>query len=935
MVNSRLCGLFLSASGLLVVPEIGLADESESENDARSTLLFDEIVVTGTRLRTGDFTARIDVMTHDDIEARGLATTEDVLRAIPQNYIGFGNFNNNEQLFTLGNGLPAGTQLANLRGLGAENTLVLVNGRRRAGVAGDDNGFVNLANIPAAMIERVEVLLGGGSAIYGSDSIGGVINFITKKDYEGISARARYDHSGTGGHKLTGMLSGGHAWGGGSFSGTFGYQDVQPVRNASTGWTTSDYRYLFDADPGRFIGNRDDYDNRNDTFGQPGWVRLQDGALVSLPPDNDGIGAIVADFVDISDPAARDTFRNDDVPIFSGTDSETYSINGNVAQELSDKITLRSEFDWSRVESWAEKSSTGNFVDVPASNAFNPFGQDVQVRYLPSSEVAAGLLPKDFDTTTNEIVNFNLGVDYALPSNTVISTTFLFSESSAKGSARRFAGNSSGNDQLAEYEAKINEILANPDPAQTVNLFGDGSAQTELISEFFTELFDRDERTRIRQLDVHWTGSGIELPAGRVNFVLGGELRSEELLLPDDSADLAQWTGGTTPERRSRALFAELSIPLISGANPTDFARLLTLNLQVRYDSYRVEGADGSDANGDPNLLEAKFSATSPRVGIAYQPIDDLVIRAAWSEGFRAPTFERLFDANPLPDFFATLPFLRFFDPLAPGGPVEVRTGLIREGNPNLRPEQSTQWDLGFTWAPGSIPGLSVSAAYSDIDYRDRIVSGGALFRDLPPEFLAPREDLVIRDDDGNAITQVWTPVNEYRRVSKDLTIDVNYRFESRWGEFEPGINYSRILQLNDQYSPEVDPVDLVGTSRGLDDYRVRARIGWYKGRWSAMLGIHYTPSYLNDQVEIVFGTPESFHNVDSYTTVDLTAALELDNGLTIRAGGRNITDTSFPYAILDSQIAGSKPYDPSRVDPFGRVIFLELTFDTSRIWKE
>jgi len=383
-----------------------------------------------------------------------------------------------------------------------------------------------------------------------------------------------------------------------------------------------------------------------------------------------------------------------------------------------------------------------------------------------------------------------------------VSSTYIFSESSVDGSARRFLGNTSGSDAQVDFEARINAILGNNDASQTVNLFGNGTAQTDLIAEFFAESFDKDDKTRLEQFDLHLAGELFGFPAGPVKFVVGGELRSEKLVLPSDSANLLSWTGGATPERKSRAVFAELSVPLIDEPNQTRLARQLILNLQARYDSYKQSGADGSDDNDDPNVVEARFSAVSPRVALAYKPVEALVLRTAWSRGFRAPTFSRLFDATPFPESFATLPFLRFFDPLAPGGPAEVRTGLIRRGNPDLVPERSTQWDIGFTWIPDSVPNLSVSVDYSYIDYEDRIVSGGAVFRDLPPEVLAPRSDLVIRDADGNAITQVWTPINEYRRVSEDLAVDVAYRHDAKWGTFEPGINFAKVIQLEDQYSP-------------------------------------------------------------------------------------------------------------------------------------
>lgn len=919
--NVALLIVVLAAMTLLGVPALA---QSEGRGEP-----LDEITVTGTRLSAGVPSTRVEVMTYEDIRARGLSTIEDVLRSIPQNFIGFGNFSNNEQLFTLAS-LSAGTQLANLRGLGSENTLVLVDGRRRAGVAGNDNGFVNLANIPVAMIERVEVLLGGGSAIYGSDAIGGVINIITRKDYRGLSVRARIDQSSTGGDKWTADITAGHSWDTGSISGTFSYQEIDAVQNARTGWTTSDYRDRFDANPGKFIGNRADYDNRNDTTGQPGWVRLPDSSRLSLPLDNDGVGAQPSDFVDISDPVDRAAFRNDDIPVFTGTESETYSFTGAIRQEIGPKLALRGGWDWSRVDSWQEQASEGAFFDVPVSNAFNPFGEDVSVNYLPSFETANGLLLQDFDSTVNEIVNVNVGVDYAFNDRLRLSSTYIFSESSVEGAARRFLGNTSGSDNSADFEARINAILESGAAGETVNLFGNGTAQTDLIAEFFAESFDKDDKTRLEQFNIYMAGELFTLPAGPVAVVFGGELRTEKLILPSDSANLLSWTGGATPERRSQAVFAELSVPLIDESNQTRLARQLILNVQARYDRYKQSGADGSNDSDDPNVVEVRYSAVSPRVALVYKPVEVLVLRTAWSRGFRAPTFSRLFDATPFPEIFSTLPFLRFFDPLAPGGPAEVRTGVIRRGNPDLEPERSTQWDIGFTWIPDSMPNLSVSVDYSYIDYEDRIVSGGAVFRDLPPEVLAPRSDLVIRDAAGNAITQVWTPINEYRRVSKDLAVDVAYRHDAKWGTFEPGINFTKVIQLEDQYSADTEPFDLVGTSQGLDDYRIRARLGWSRGIWSGMLGINHTPSYLNNQVAITFGGVESFHEVSSYTTTDLTFAVELKNGLTIRAGGRNITDAEFPFAALDTQIAGGRPYDPSRVDPYGRVMFVDLTYQTN-----
>ena len=919
---------FIILTGLLAIPTFAQTTGTETQGEAENEepVSLGSLAVTGTRLTTGDDSLRLDVMTAEDISDRGLATIEDIIRAIPQNFAGFGDFTNNEMLFTVGGGITTGIQMANLRGLGSENTLILVNGRRRAGVAGDDVGYNNIANIPAAMIERVEILLGGASAVYGSDAIGGVINFITKKNYSGLSVHTRVDMPGNAGNGYYADATGGYSWGSGGISATLSYRSTEPVENAKAGWTTSDYRYMHDAHPEVFIGDREDYDKREDGAGQPGFVTVPGVGIFTLPIGHNGINADISDFIDISGPGVRANFLSDYIPEFTGSETRTTSFNGSIEQEVTPRLMLRGEWAYSRVESEQEPAPPVTFFDVPATNAYNPFGQDVRVNYLPLAEMESGLVSQAFNSATNESTNFNTGFDYDIGGNLLLSATYLWSESYTDAVSMRFMGNSTGS---PDHDDPLTVILANSDPGQTINVFGNGTAQTDVISTFFAKALTVGDKTRVTQLESHFAGSVFLMPAGNIGFVLGGEMRTESLILPADSSRLESWTGGLiTPERDSHAFFAELSIPLFSRMNESKYAKLLTLNIQARYDDYSLVGADGANEDGSPNLIDATFDAVSPRVGLAYKPIDDLAFRLSGARSFRAPTFNRMFDLTPFPEFYATLPLLRFYDLLAPGGPAVVKTGLARSGNPDLKPEKSTQWNLGFTWTPKIVPGLWVNADYSRIDYTDRIVSGGALFRDLPPEELAGRTDILIRDEEGNAITQIWSAVNAYSRISEDLSIDVMYRFDTGWGNFEPGINYAKVIKLVDQYTRETPPVDLAGTSRGLDDYRIYGRLAWVKDNWSALLGINHTPGYLNNQVDVVFGSPSAFHQVEDYTTIDLTVAYRWNNGVTLRAGGRNITDTDFPFAVLDNQITGATPYDPSRVNPYGRVLFLDISFD-------
>lgn len=208
-ISGRVCA---TAILILAAPAWGQdtdTDDVEAEGDSTPAAVDDAddvetIVVTGSRLPKGDPTAFVYSLTVEDFEARGVSSVEELMRTLPWAYHSINqqtsaidssalapsdvdknprfvdNGSTGLILFEVITGF--GTSTANLRALGSANTLVLVNGRRVAGRAGDEEGYVNLLNVPLSAIERVDVQLDGGSAVYGADAIGGVINFITKKN---------------------------------------------------------------------------------------------------------------------------------------------------------------------------------------------------------------------------------------------------------------------------------------------------------------------------------------------------------------------------------------------------------------------------------------------------------------------------------------------------------------------------------------------------------------------------------------------------------------------------------------------------------------------------------------------------------------------------------------------------------------------------------
>ena len=403
-------------------PETG-DDETETLERPDETTRYDgEIVSTGTRLLSADPSARIEVITAEQIKARGVATVEEILRIIPQHFSTISNTTNLDIDGVLDTNLGAlglGTSTANLRGLGSANTLVLVNGRRIAGAAGEQDFFANIRDIPAASIERVEINLDGGSAIYGADAIAGVINFILKKDYRGFSLTGRYENSNTDADQYNASATGGYGWNSGNITGTVSYTKSDPISNAKTGYVTRDYRSLFGGD--ELYDFRSPFDLRS---GGVSDSRFDNPSLI-LPVGNDGRNAAEGDFVDITQDDRLD-FINEN----AGGGTEDWSISANLVQEIGSKLELRGDVLWSESTTNSRVGTlAGGAIPVPESNAFNPFGRLVYVHYNPATEVAAGLLPEAEQFSTNEQLRFNAGFDYAISDNIKLVVDYTQSES--------------------------------------------------------------------------------------------------------------------------------------------------------------------------------------------------------------------------------------------------------------------------------------------------------------------------------------------------------------------------------------------------------------------------------------------------------------------------------------------------------------------------
>ena len=891
----------------------GTAAAQEGDGDAAQQTAgeeIEEIIVTGTRLQGGDETARVEVITADDIAMQGLTDFEDVVRSIPQNFSTInsstsqlvGNDALDENLGALG----LGAATANLRGFGSKNTLVLVNGKRLAGIQSSAEQLAtNLNDIPAGAIERVEISLDGGSAVYGSDAVAGVINVITKRDFKGVTVGGKVENSSTGGHARSIDLYGGTGWSSGNVSVILTMNEFDPVNSARTGWTSNDYSARFGGDQRYNLipTNR----ARSGAVALSRWLP----AALILPPGNDGRNAQPGDFVALQPSDYLDVVP-EDLSSAGGRRSLTTSLLQNFGAR--DQIQLRADLLWSETERSSALSTYGfGSIRVPASNAFNNFGRDVWVGYYADTEVEQGILPQVEQTDFQKQLHYVLSATYAFSENLRVEFDYTKSGSSSEGDQYMFAPPAVLVDDDARYR-RLTDLVASSDPSVALNLFGDGTGQNATIAEFYRSFQSDYDETHRRTIEPKLSGELWELPGGQIGFVVGAELRKDWVERPDDEY-YTGLVGLVSPTRELTAYFLEATIPLVGEGNSRPLLERLVLSVQTRYDEYGVEGSVENDEGGMPILIEAEYSNTASRIGMAWHPTDTLVVRASRSEAFRTPSIRHLFGGRE-----RRIQSNNVFDPLRtpPWVPATQSLGP----NPDLRPESSMNWTVGLEWRPRGFEGLRVKTAWSSVDLEDRIASSNQLRQLLPTEVYGYLPEFFVRDEDGNLIEAINRPVNISRRADETLDMEVSYTLHGPFGMIRPRLIYHRVLDMFDQAVPGGEEFVFFGESLGVDKYKLDANVSLFAGRVTADLWIRHRPSYINNDFESTFD-PFPNEPVASYTTTDLTAAYRMDNGLLFRVGGRNIFDRDFPFMLSLSR----RPYDSKRVDVRKRVLFLEMKY--------
>ncbi len=838
----------------------------------------------------------VQVITRDEINKAGVTTAAEIIGRISATAsnltdggsIAFGGFRD-----------QMGFNGANLRGLGVSSTLVLLNGRRMANFASPGDGAgVDLNNIPAAAIDRVEILLDGASAIYGSDAIGGVINFITRKDFRGvdISVLASATGEGGGAGKRAATLSGGVGDLARDGFNVFGVLDVQKTSRLNA----LDRRFISDLKiPERlpdllssatFPGNIRLSSSQRNVLQDEGFktngLTVIDSKTINPaaatgcnPPANlylpDGIGGV--------DGCTFDYMRN--IELYPKTDKSSLFARG--VFNLGQGHTAFAEVSLARARSYY--SGTPNRVDadmdvsrVPslAGSALNALPADDEDRIITvrTRLVEAGLRTSELVSTGQRLLLGTSGVlsgwDYEWGLNHSTSTV-----------------------SDRDHQGFLNEPMVLEGFADgTLNPFGPSSAAGLALydaAQIRGEV--RRAKGTMTSLDLKASRPLAKLAGGELMLAVGAELRRERQdyhQSPALAADLILGETSQGPDadfgksRRVSALFSEISAPI---------TRELELQGALRYEHYQVSGG-----------------ALSPKLGLRYTPSREVLVRASVGAGFRAPSMSDLY--RPLTEgSSATLvdPACLAADPSNTVTDCSDLWTTLNYSNDKLKPEKSRQFSFGVVFEP--VRDMSLSLDYWSVQKRDLISTLGV---DVILGNLAKYGDLVHRDADGTieAIDLIKANRGKQKISGLDLNLAFNH-INTPVGELVLRLNGTLTLG-SEQQTGDGDPY-VSNLGRFINDgvvqrWRHTLSVDWSRGPFSATLSNTHLSGYKD---QFIIGKAD--RSVSAYSLWDLGGSWAVSDALTLRASVANLFNKAPPYSQQAWFFLSG--YDPSYTDPRGR----------------
>ena len=877
------------------------------------------VTVTGTRIQRQDYDAisPLTTVASDAIRASGALNTEAVLNTLPQVVPGLSAASNNPS---------DGTATVDLRGLGPIRTLVLINGKRLNPSMND--GTVDLNNVPTRLIERVEVVTGGASAVYGSDALAGVVNFIIKDDFNGMDIGTQFGQSAEsdGSDRQIDLLIGANsADGTGNLTAFASWYKRDSILQADREYTRVDFAGgsatgvagRFDDAPGNPFDVASSY-----SFAQDGSIR----PFVNAMPE-DGV---------------PNGDRYNFAPVnYLLTPAERVNIGAFGHYDFSDDHQVYADLmyvDSKNAAQLAPTPATGILVD-PTSPLLSASAQAL----LADRDDPAG--PAIFRRRMLE-----MGARLQENSSKLQQIDFGFKGDLAFKDLKYDAYYSYGRTEFTNFtsnDVSRSRLTAglNACPADyirfvpscvPVDAFGAGNISQEAAD--FIRLNFTDLLTFERQLvNASVNGNLFKLPAGDVGFAVGLEWREDSSdFTPDQSKKNGDILGFNAAQPISgefdvKEIFAEAIVPLVSGAPA---ARDLSLELGIRLSDYSTVG-----------------NISTYKAGINWQVVDTFRIRGMYQAATRAPSVFELFQAGdqgfplyaePCAELAqATDPALYAFCQqtgiTAPETFIQnnAQVEAFFFGNPALEEEDSDTITFGFVAQPSFAKGLQFSVDYWDITvdkYINSLLGGAqgvidACFGSLDLNGAACQSDLlgqpfIFRDASGELKVNVPL-VNSSELETSGIDFQIDYGLPLGWaglGE-DSRLNMNLLVTYLNEYV--LDGVDYAGTigayniSGAFPEMKANLRLSYGVGPVDLATNFRYIDA-MDNQGNIPDFQDGGYIGSGSIVYMDLSARWQATDAVELSAGVLNIGDKRPP--VIDNAI--DQNGDPSTYDTVGRFWF-------------
>ena len=915
----------LAVSAALGSGLIGLAPGAVAQSTSAQSL--ERVEVTGSLLRRieGETSLPTTLISADELRSAGVTNAEQAMKLITQGSAGL----QSSQSVSSSNG---GASYAQLRDLGAQRTLVLLNGKRVV-----SNPYsavaVDLNTLPMAALERIEVLTDGASSTYGTDAIAGVINFITRKEYQGVAVggEVQLPEEGGGETYIANVLAGfgtlaSDGW---NVFGGFNYRKRESLNGTERDFMQTSYipsrgfnglsPTTFPANYSQVVSGVTVVPNTNPTY--PDCLPPRSISTPEPPPI--GLSGRICG-------ADTQGFTT----VLPNQDQWSGFLRGSLALGQEHTATLEYFYSSNEINRTIAPSPEGGLT-MPANSPFYPGNgitpitdtrlNTTQPISISWRTVALGGRENTFETDTQRVVGSLEGVvagwDYQ--------ANALWSQSNT---TQDFINGYGGITALRNGMRGING-------APFLNPFGDQSPeglaflQANTITGVLTE--GKGTLSSLTGIASRQFGS---LAGGPMSIGLLGEFRKEDMKFTTDVAKASQTTssglaGSAALREGDRDIWAvglEMAFPILKN---------LEIGASVRYDDYSDFG-----------------STTNPKFSVKYTPIQSVLLRGSYNTGFAAPTLTQLYLPNQ-----STFTSSRYNDPvLCPGGVVNIAAGGIASrdcniqfqqlqgGNAALTPEESEAWTIGFVLQP--VPQVSFSVDYWDYKVTNNIgvIGDAAIFGD-PVKY----GNLFVRCSaaDPARIPTIpgcnipgGDPLAYVLNTNLNLgdTETTGFDFQLNWspsatqyGRFSLNWRGTYITKYEFQIEPGGEWYDPVGNfnrrftgDSGRSGPVIRSKsvlgLGWEMNAFNATLVWSHTDGYKDDNR---VPAPYNDNHVGNYNIWDLSVGYTGIKGLTLRAGVLNLFDEDPPYTnqVVSFQ---ARAYDDRFHNPLGRTWTLGARYE-------